>query len=900
MLKVNLELSLDQTQVLCRELAAIDLSSLPGLQSLFNSLTSQQSAAASLYLTPSPTPAPLSLPETSQNLEGKTVVEVQRTSRLAVPIEDVTTKGPFPQTNDSPKPSGLEGDGSAVYEEGSSSAAEVENGGEEGKGREVGEVEDQEGEDQEGEVEEGEVEEGEDEVEVDSEEVEVIEGVRVAQKRKCQRGGRKKSKKTRIAHSSIPRRQEDEELEEEDVRASSDWRVSKQPAISEHPEQRASTFLLYLSQGPESDIHNPRCQWWVSGMKTLVGNLPWESGAVAYASDSLVSHLERCSKAFLVGKVIDFVGALNLVQLAMKVDSLLRPWQVAYEEELARLREAKIKTKTKTQGEGKAKAKGQTKANATGKGSQPRIEKPSVTGIYRRYLAHIPGVIQDRAFRAWVAKGYRFAALASSGSVYILALMAGRTMCHEIGKAPWETIRTMCHVLRRPNDEYQLPGNVHCGDLEVTDVLFSSLANLDFKPLDRDWKAWKGGFPSKEDLEALGPPASYFQIQQTLLGGGLAPSPAQRPSCSSSSSPVSTESCAGVTPPVDVYRQDELSRRVTIATNFNAKAKTNKRIPYPKPGPNRDQWTLDQRQHAKHAHPASTLVNVHENLGTKLYSKFGIKRDKNAYVRLDPAVFAGKDVLIQAQDKSLLCLILGNMPPELRESLEQNIEICLGGTSDKPVLENIRTPQDMADFITIHFQHYARMGLKGTDAPQNVHPWFLERAKASKTNYRQMLPYESREMLDHYEEYDALCVALEQVFSWIDQKLKAHLGDLYDDIACYAEALPGRTTSPSHPFAGFVLNLNICAKVHRDVKDDKLCLVLPIGSFVGGELCLYEPGLDESWERLGIWRIDGVNVENHPEALLSLSEGEEANRAARYVTTQSQPRLSDEAWPSNL
>lgn len=64
-------------------------------------------------------------------------------------------------------------------------------------------------------------------------------------------------------------------------------------------------------------------------------------------------------------------------------------------------------------------------------------------------------------------------------------------------------------------------------------------------------------------------------------------------------------------------------------------------------------------------------------------------------------------------------------------------------------------------------------------------------------------------------------------FSFFDILLaQVHLGDLYNEIACYAEALPRPVTSPLHSFAGFVLNLNIAAKVHRDVEDVRLCLIL--------------------------------------------------------------------------
>lgn len=59
----------------------------------------------------------------------------------------------------------------------------------------------------------------------------------------------------------------------------------------------------------------------------------------------------------------------------------------------------------------------------------------------------------------------------------------------------------------------------------------------------------------------------------------------------------------------------------------------------------------------------------------------------------------------------------------------------------------------------------------------------------------------------------------------------------------YADLLPGKDASPAYPFAGYVLNVNVCTRAHRDFKDMLLCVVIPIGDFVGGELCLLEPGI---------------------------------------------------------
>jgi hypothetical protein len=55
--------------------------------------------------------------------------------------------------------------------------------------------------------------------------------------------------------------------------------------------------------------------------------------------------------------------------------------------------------------------------------------------------------------------------------------------------------------------------------------------------------------------------------------------------------------------------------------------------------------------------------------------------------------------------------------------------------------------------------------------------------------------------------------------------------------------LPGNEVSPSHPFCGIVLNINVTTAVHRDFKDLKICLVMDVGDHVGGELCLVEPGI---------------------------------------------------------
>ena len=74
-------------------------------------------------------------------------------------------------------------------------------------------------------------------------------------------------------------------------------------------------------------------------------------------------------------------------------------------------------------------------------------------------------------------------------------------------------------------------------------------------------------------------------------------------------------------------------------------------------------------------------------------------------------------------------------------------------------------------------------------------------------------------------------------------QIKACLPDIYNELEIVAESLPGGQHLPQHPFSGLVININACSKGHRDQNDHIACLVLAIGDFQGGELCLYEPGL---------------------------------------------------------
>ncbi|KAI9066810.1 hypothetical protein FKP32DRAFT_1645100 [Trametes sanguinea] len=190
----------------------------------------------------------------------------------------------------------------------------------------------------------------------------------------------------------------------------------------------------------------------------------------------------------------------------------------------------------------------------------------------------------------------------------------------------------------------------------------------------------------------------------------------------------------------------------------------------------------------------------------------------------------------------------------------------MGANSDNPILNDVAEGEDVSNtFTCLHFSWYCRSATSGHTVPPAIHPLTLTQQNKKRTNHHQMVPYTSKEVTLHQDEYRNLCDAFEEFFLWMDAKLRQYLPQLHEEIAMYADILPGNSASPSYPFSGFVINFNVTTKVHRDHGDLHACLVLPIGRFKGGEVCMAEPGLVTRIQSGDIiifksWRISHFNL----------------------------------------
>ncbi|KAJ7255691.1 hypothetical protein C8J57DRAFT_1517983 [Mycena rebaudengoi] len=112
--------------------------------------------------------------------------------------------------------------------------------------------------------------------------------------------------------------------------------------------------------------------------------------------------------------------------------------------------------------------------------------------------------------------------------------------------------------------------------------------------------------------------------------------------------------------------------------------------------------------------------------------------------------------------------------------------------------------------------------------------WYVEKGHS--------VPLPSEDMRKHPEEAGILAELIQLITIVVEFHIKKLLPEEYGKIKVYISQLPLNERSTAHPFGGFVINVSVATRGHRDAGDKLFCMVIPFSSWVGGELCLYEPG----------------------------------------------------------
>ncbi|KAJ7253460.1 hypothetical protein C8J57DRAFT_1519188 [Mycena rebaudengoi] len=250
---------------------------------------------------------------------------------------------------------------------------------------------------------------------------------------------------------------------------------------------------------------------------------------------------------------------------------------------------------------------------------------------------------------------------------------------------------------------------------------------------------------------------------------------------------------------------------------------------------NRNKFTDDQRHLASSAQIASSLTDLEDrdkDAGVLMWRSL-----PQSWIAMD--LGQGKKALyITDRDDKFLSLLF-KVPEEYRQMLKDAIEhihaVLPGEFKDDD------SRRAAFKYLSCHYSWYARYGEKKAYIPTMSSVKTSVKTAVMSTS-RNEGPYPSKDILKNPSEYFILAEAFTDFFELLRVALKSYLPDEYDEISIFAESLPFGASSPAYPFAGFVLNISACTWAHRDLKDKRLCIVLPMAEFQGGQLCIYETG----------------------------------------------------------
>ncbi|KAG1771395.1 hypothetical protein EV702DRAFT_977391 [Suillus placidus] len=444
-------------------------------------------------------------------------------------------------------------------------------------------------------------------------------------------------------------------------------------------------------------------------------------------------------------------------------------------------------------------------------------------------------------FLFWIATGFKFMHLAAGGSFYLPILVAAKdlrwTVTRMQANVPWEIAK----MLRRPNAcsndlqvlierriipmishlhkalSLSIPGAFVAMDREVdwtcirdTDRLFDGVNTNNYQLPSQCKSAGRSCLdPCWDETLSLGRITSHLSFGDVGAATELPspPSPSVR------------------LPHLSEFFNDSTSiktlpKLISIGTAFNREAPENRHNPVSSDKVKNLLWTIEH----------AVRIRDTEHLKEKLSMFYPTRiKQPDTYIKIPMSILPGA-LEICNLDGSLMVFICNFMPPSMCDTLFPLLKSafdCLEVFKNRTVLSISQETQDPE---------------AGNMAPADTHPLDLV-AAAGRTNLTQTLPYMSRKTFEYEQLYLNIQNNLREVFEWIEQTVTHYLPDDYTVLAELVDILPNVCGSPVNPFLSLVVNINVCTIGHRDSKDFRLCLVLPISNFVGGGLVMRVQGI---------------------------------------------------------
>ncbi|KAF6743154.1 hypothetical protein DFP72DRAFT_1101957 [Ephemerocybe angulata] len=258
------------------------------------------------------------------------------------------------------------------------------------------------------------------------------------------------------------------------------------------------------------------------------------------------------------------------------------------------------------------------------------------------------------------------------------------------------------------------------------------------------------------------------------------------------------------------------------------------------------EYTQRERKSTEKAVEAEDIQALETLLTEQLAS--GKRKNRDQWVEMDTDILQGRMLRIDDKDGDALLSILPPIPQELVDDFFDALKIIFPDfkeTDSKAAGKNHLFP-------AVHCDIYGRYSNRGDGVPSHAAPSSMQKENKKVLNTCQALPRTSQEWNKHSELFLAVQKAGAPIFDHIRNKIHELFPGNFEILSQFIDRLPCNFLSPVDPFAGFVLNLNVATRIHRDRGDSDICLVLVFSDaekrsdqvqWQDGALCFQELGL---------------------------------------------------------
>ncbi|KAJ7272360.1 hypothetical protein C8J57DRAFT_1507215 [Mycena rebaudengoi] len=432
----------------------------------------------------------------------------------------------------------------------------------------------------------------------------------------------------------------------------------------------------------------------------------------------------------------------------------------------------------------------------------------------------------------WFTAGTRLIFLASAAGMYIIPLLAacGGGVRNQITKTDGvETIESLGYHLGNPHPSTTHQLTKTCNQITRNEII-PSMVFLRQVSTNLEASAFRVRFPpDAEGVSAFVPFSSIAELQKRFRALDLSflPLPPQDKAWAALDNPMlcpAPPNLLNSPEPSEAWVAEEIV--ITAAIDLKA-------TPCPVNPDNSQAFTKAERAKASKAPVARDLADLAERLKSH-------KGGESGYICVDPAICGGKVLTLRDSKSKLLAMIITNLAellPHLDKTTLSLVSVAIPGEvyPDNSKRRGYR-------YLACHFSWYNRYAEKGHSAPKDVHPNYVHNKNSGRVNHSQRVPHRSAEMRDAPDETEILAELIQLITLIVEFHIKKLLPDDYETIKVYVSRLPLNERSHAHPFGGFVVNIAVATRGHRDAGDKLFCVVIPFGRWTGGELCLFEPG----------------------------------------------------------